>query len=104
MSSRFPYVGEHGSRHAHPGTLNGKRLDRDVRTVTKGEHLHLHFGDDITAHGVFVEFTGTHIVLDHTVTTSHTPIAVNDPYVTDVDGGVLVDPDPPLPSAPADLE
>lgn len=23
---QFPYVGEHGSRHAYPGTLNGKPL------------------------------------------------------------------------------
>lgn len=27
----FPYVGEHGSRHAYPGTLNQKRLEFDPR-------------------------------------------------------------------------
>jgi hypothetical protein len=27
----FPYVGEYGSRHAYPGTLNGKRLEFSPR-------------------------------------------------------------------------
>jgi hypothetical protein len=32
----FPYAGEHGSRHAYPGTLNGKPLAFAPREMSGG--------------------------------------------------------------------
>ncbi|WP_405375899.1 MULTISPECIES: hypothetical protein [unclassified Microbacterium] len=77
---------------------------RDVATVSRGERLYVHHTSDVHAAGVFVECRDGLIIVDHTVGYSRTPLAGHSPYVTDVDGEVIGEPEPALPTIPPELE
>lgn len=76
---------------------------RDIATLSKGERVYVHAGVSHAA-GVFVESRDGAIIVDHTVSYSSTPIQSNDPFVTDVDGEVIGEPEPALLTIPPELE
>ena len=76
---------------------------RDVTTLTRGERLVVHDGD-LHIPGVFVDVTDGDVRVDVTVQIVRVPLASNDPYVTDVDGEVIAEPEPVLVTIPPDLE
>ncbi len=76
---------------------------RDITTVTKGERLYLHRGESHSI-GTFVGYTEGVAVLDHVETVSHTTLAGIDPYITDLDGEVIGEPEPALVTIPPELE
>lgn len=76
---------------------------RDVTTLTRGERLYVHDGD-LHMPGVFVDVSDGDVRVDVTVQIVRVPLASNDPYVTDVDGEVVAEPEPVLVTIPPDLE
>ncbi len=76
---------------------------RDITTVPKGERLYLHRGETHSV-GTFVTYSDGVAVLDHVETVSHTTLAGVDPFITDLDGEVLGEPEPALVTIPPELE
>ncbi len=76
---------------------------RDITTVRQGERLYLHSGDT-HAIGTFLAYTAGVAILDHVEGRSHTTLAGVDPFITDLDGEVIGEPEPALPTIPPELE
>lgn len=78
-------------------------LVRDVATLKRGERVYVHDGD-MHIPGVFLELVDGDVRVDVTVDIVRIPLASNDPFVTDVDGEVIAEPEPVLETIPPDLE